>query len=91
MEPVRGFPEFMRMLPPLLERFGDLDVVIVIDQGYSYSAPGCDGSWKQWMLKELHSKCDTSRIYFTGLLNLGEYRSCCGGLTFIVTFKALHH
>ena len=76
MEPVRGFPEFMRMLPPLLERFGDLDVVIAGRDraAYSYSAPGCDGSWKQWMLKELHSKCDTSRIYFTGLLNLGEYR-----------------
>ena len=26
------------------------------------------------MLQELRSSCDTSRIYFTGLLNFGEYR-----------------
>ena len=76
MEPVRGFPEFMRMLPPLLEYFGDLDVVIAgrDRSAYSYPAPGCNGSWKQWMLQELRSSCDTSEIYFTGLLNFGEYR-----------------
>ena len=76
MEPVRGFPEFMRMLPDLLSLYDDLEVVIAGRDraAYSYQAPGCDGSWKQWMLKEIEPLCDLSRIHFTGLLNYGDYR-----------------
>ena len=77
MEPLRGFPEFMRMLPELLNRFPNLVVVIAGRDKNSYSYPSSlpSGSWKQYMLNELKDKCNLERIYFTGLLNLGDYRN----------------
>ncbi|KZR61785.1 hypothetical protein PMIT1303_01985 [Prochlorococcus sp. MIT 1303] len=76
MEPVRGFPEFMRMLPNLLSTYDDLQVVIAGRDrvAYSYGAPGCEGSWKNWMMNEIEPMCDISRIHFTGLLNFRDYR-----------------
>ena len=49
MEPLRGFPEFMRMLPALMQRFPDLQVVVAGNDrvAYSYQAPSQGGSWKQ--------------------------------------------
>ena len=46
MEPLRGFPEFMRMLPARMERFDDLQVVIAGRDrvAYSYQAPSHGGS-----------------------------------------------
>lgn len=75
MEPLRGFPEFMRMLPPLMERFDDLQVVIAGRDrvAYSYQAPSHGGSWKKRLLAELENKLDRSRLHFTGLLNYGDY------------------
>ena len=75
MEPLRGFPEFMRMLPALMERFDDLQVVIAGRDrvAYSYQAPSHGGSWKKRLLAELGDKLDRSRLHFTGLLNYGDY------------------
>lgn len=75
MEPLRGFPEFMRMLPALMERFCDLQVVIAGRDrvAYSYPAPSHGGSWKKRLLAELGDKIDRSRLHFTGLLNYGDY------------------
>ena len=75
MEPLRGFPEFMRMLPALMQRFGDLEVVVAGRDrvAYSYSAPSHGGSWKKRLLAELGDKIDRSRLHFTGLLNYGDY------------------
>ena len=76
MEPLRGFPEFMRALPSLLQQHSDLEVVIAGRDrvAYSYPAPGCGGSWKQFLLEELGSFPGRERIHFTGLLNYGQYR-----------------
>lgn len=76
MEPLRGFPEFMRALPPLLASRPQLQVVIAGRDrvAYSYTAPGCGGSWKQYLLEELGDVPGRERIHFTGLLNYGQYR-----------------
>jgi hypothetical protein len=76
MEPVRGFPEFMRLLPDLLAKYSSLHVVIAGDDrcAYSYAAPGHDGSWKRSMLAELGSFEGEDRIHFVGSLPYGLYR-----------------
>ena len=75
MEPIRGFPEFMRMLPGLMQQFPDLQVVVAGNDrvAYSYGAPTHGGSWKQHLLAELEGELDCSRLHFTGLLNYGDY------------------
>lgn len=75
MEPIRGFPEFMRMLPALMRQFPDLQVVVAGNDrvAYSYGAPTHGGSWKQHLLAELDGQLDRSRLHFTGLLNHGDY------------------
>lgn len=76
MEPLRGFPEFMRMLPPLMKALPRLEVVIAGQDrcAYSYPAKRPDGSWKGALLDELGDFLDHSRIHFTGSLMYGEYQ-----------------
>ena len=75
MEPLRGFPEFMRLLPALMQRFPDLQVVVAGNDrlAYSYRAPSHGGSWKQHLMAELDGQLDRSRLHFTGLLNYSDY------------------
>jgi glycosyltransferase involved in cell wall biosynthesis len=77
MEPLRGFPEFMRALPHLLETFTDLQVVIAgaDRRAYSYDAPSHGGSWKQHLLSQLGKFEGRERIHFTGLLKYNDYRN----------------
>ena len=74
MEPLRGFPEFMRAAAAAQALDDRLQVVIAgRDQvTYSYHSPHPTGSWKNQMLKELRGQLDLSRLHFTGLLNYGE-------------------
>jgi glycosyltransferase involved in cell wall biosynthesis len=76
MEPLRGFPEFMRALPPLLEADPHLQVVIAgaDRRAYSYDAPGHGGSWKEHLLAEVGDCTGRDRILFTGLLTYNDYR-----------------
>ena len=76
MEPLRGFPEFMRMLPPLLAQYPSLHVVIAGQdrQAYSYPAPTHEGSWKRFMLAELGHFPGCERLCFVGSLDYARYR-----------------
>ena len=75
MEPLRGFPEFMKVLPALMQRFPDLQVVVAGNDrvAYSYRAPTHGGSWKQHLLAELDGQLDLARLHFTGSLNYSDY------------------
>jgi glycosyltransferase involved in cell wall biosynthesis len=77
MEPLRGFPEFMRALPDLLHNFEDLQVVIAgaDRRAYSYDAPSHGGSWKKHLLAELGHFKGLERVQFTGLLTYQDYRN----------------
>lgn len=69
LEPMRGFPLFMRALPRLQTLHPDVQVVIVGGDEVSYSAaPGQGKKWKQVMLAELEGKLDHQRIHFFGRL-----------------------
>lgn len=75
MEPLRGFPEFMRMLPPLLQRYPDLQVVVAGQDRIAYSYPpnDGDGSWKSALLAELGGFEGRDRVHFVGSLNYRDY------------------
>lgn len=77
MEPLRGFPEFMRALPGLLAAFPALQVVIAgrDRQAYSYAAPSHGGSWKEHLLAELGPFPGRERVHFTGLIPYGQLRA----------------
>ncbi|WP_236069840.1 hypothetical protein [Prochlorococcus marinus] len=77
MEPLRGFPEFMLLLPELFKEFNNLKVIIGGRDraAYSYTAPTENGSWKEYMLEKLKGSVDIERIFFTGLMSYENYRS----------------
>jgi len=77
MEPLRGFPEFLRAAGSLLQDFDDLQVVIAgaDRQPYSYPAPSHGGSWKGHQLEELGAVAGEDRLHFTGLLSNEDYRN----------------
>ena len=74
MEPLRGFPEFMRAAAVAQQRYPNLHVIVFGNDrsAYSYQSPHPSGSWKQHMLEELDGELDLRRLYFTGLLNYGD-------------------
>lgn len=75
MEPLRGFPEFMRALPAVLAARPELQVVIAGRDRSAYGppAPSHGGSWKQLLLEELSSFAGWERVSFTGLLTRAAY------------------
>lgn len=77
MEPIRGFPEFLRSLPPLLEAIPQLQVVVAgrDRQAYSYPAPSHGGSWKEHLLAELGDFEGRERLHFTGLIPYRQLRA----------------
>ena len=76
MESLRGFPEYMRLLPDLMKE--DPNIIAVIAgadrRAYSYDAPTHNGSWKLHMLDELKRSLPQDRVIFTGLLDYEDYR-----------------
>ena len=67
LEPMRGFPTFMRALPNLLAGNPRLHVVIVGGNEVSYSsAPGDGRSWRDLMLEELGTRIDRKRVHLFG-------------------------
>lgn len=75
MEPLRGFPEFMRALPAVLAALPDLQVVVAgrDRSAYGAQAPSHGGSWRSKLLDELGAFPGRERVHFVGLLSRGEY------------------
>lgn len=75
MEPLRGFPEFMRALPGVLAAKPDLQVVVAgrDRSAYGAQAPNHGGSWKATLLAELGAFPGRERVHFTGLLTRRIY------------------
>ena len=67
LEPMRGFPTFMRALPTLLTNHPTVQIVIVGGNEVSYSnAPGGGRNWRDLMLEELGEKIDRKRVHLFG-------------------------
>ena len=65
LEPMRGFPTFMRALPNLQKQHTSAHVIVVGGEGVSYSSKSEDGrSWKMILMEELESELDLERIHF---------------------------
>ena len=84
-----GFPEFMRMLPPLLEYFGILmwwlQAVIglhIVIQHLVVMAPGSNGCCKSYGPAATHQEY-ILQVYWTSASTV----SCCGALTCIAIFR----
>jgi glycosyltransferase involved in cell wall biosynthesis len=74
LEPYRGFPNFIRALPRLLELRPNATVLVVGGDEVSYGRAPPDGkSWRETMLEEV--PLDLSRVHFLGKLPYANYRS----------------
>ncbi|MFK5923057.1 MAG: glycosyltransferase family 4 protein [Verrucomicrobiota bacterium] len=72
MEPIRGFPQFMKTVEALQKQRPDCHFVICGQDRVAYGDPHPKGkSYKEAALEELD--LDHSRIHFTGLLPYDEY------------------
>ena len=74
MEPLRGFPEFMRAAAAAQQVYPQLHVIVFGSDrvAYSYPSQHSSGSWKNYMLEELDGSLDLNRLHFTGLINYGD-------------------
>lgn len=79
MEPIRGFPEFMRLVPDIQSTFPNAQIVVAGEDRSCYgpSARSHQGSWKALMLDELSQKIgfDPTRLHFVGSLAYDQYRN----------------
>lgn len=67
LEPYRGFHIFMRSLPKILKDRSDIKVILVGRDEVSYGARLEGGlSWRDYMMREVHTELDMSRVYFAG-------------------------
>ena len=67
LEPYRGFPNFMRSLPAILERRPKAQVLIVGGDETSYGPALAGGkTFREVMLQELGNKLDLQRVHFLG-------------------------
>ena len=76
MEPLRGFPEFVQMLPKLFDLIPCLKVIIGGRDRSAYGppAPTHNGSWKEKTFDEIGEFKYLDRIIFPGLMSYEEYR-----------------
>ena len=66
LEPSRGYHQFMRALPLILEQDKETQIVVIGGDGVSYGAAPPAGSWKQQYLDEVKDRIDLSRVHFLG-------------------------
>jgi len=67
-EPLRGFHIFMRALPAVLDACPDVEVLMIgssAPSGYGGISPN-GKDWTSWMLDEVGSRIDPSRVHFVG-------------------------
>lgn len=73
MEPMRGFPEFMRDLEQIQKEHPSVHAVIAGTDSIHYSGNLPEGdTWKNRALRE--GKFDLSRVHFVGKLPMSRYR-----------------
>ncbi len=73
LEPYRGFHTMMRALPRLLRERRDLRVIMVGGDDVSYGAKLTQGTWREFMQRELAGQYDESRVLMPGQVPYGSY------------------
>jgi len=79
LEPYRGYHQFMRALPAILQARPQARVIIIGGNEVSYGPappPGTDGqpqTWREIFLNEVKGELDTSRVHFVGKVPYADY------------------
>ncbi len=73
LEPYRGFHTFMRALPRILGERADTHAVLVGGDGVSYGARLAEGTWREWLLREVGSRLPPGRVHFAGRVHYEDY------------------
>ncbi len=74
MEPMRGFPQFIQILPQLLQKWPQLTVEIAGTDTVSYGGKlPKEKSWKKWALNFLNQEGIANRVKWLGTMPLAEY------------------
>ncbi|ESQ77708.1 glycosyltransferase family 4 protein [Asticcacaulis sp. AC402] len=73
LEPVRGFPTFMRALPAILKGRPKATVLVMGGDEVSYGVGGSKTKWREKMLEEV--ELPEGRVHFLGQRTYGEYLS----------------
>lgn len=74
LEAVRGFHQFMRVLPKVLQQRPEAHAVIVGGDGLSYGGLAPNGKgWKEYMMDEVGAQLDIRRVHFVGKIPYGAY------------------
>ena len=67
LEPYRGYHQFMRALPQLMESRPNARIIIVGGSGVSYGAQPPQGTtWKEKFYQEVADRIDRKRLHFVG-------------------------
>ncbi|MEH3119483.1 MAG: glycosyltransferase [Methylorubrum populi] len=74
LEPLRGFPTFMRALPRLLAAVPQAEILVIGEDGRRNSVTKVSRAqtWKERMLAELEGRFDLERVHFLGRLSHEE-------------------
>ena len=90
LEPMRGFPTFMRALPTLLEKHPTVQIVIVGGDDVSYSsAPGDGRSWRDLMMEELGGRIDHNRVHILGRMPHDQLQNFIAGVIYTYTSQSI--
>lgn len=73
LEPYRGFHSLMRALPRILGERTDAHAVLVGGDGVSYGARLAEGTWREWLLREVGGQLPPGRVHFPGRLGYEDY------------------
>lgn len=74
LEPYRGYHIFMRALSKILAARPNARVVIVGEDGVSYSTPAPAGrTWKNIFLDEVRDRIDLGRVHFVGRIPYSSF------------------
>ena len=74
LEPIRGYPVFMRALPRILRERPRAHILIVGGDGTSYGAsPPENDTWKAAGLRAVSDAIDHGRVHFLGRLAYADY------------------
>ena len=74
MEPMRGFPEFIKSLPFLLEKWPQLRVEVAGTDTVNYGGLcPTEGSWKAWAVNLLNGANLSNRVVWKNRLKLIDY------------------
>lgn len=68
LEPLRGFPTFMRALPRLLEAVPQAEILVIGADGRRNAGAKTTPTWKERMLAELDGRLDLGRVHFLNRL-----------------------